>query len=235
MSAEKETQRKREKTALAKHLCEVIDANEAGPLKARDKKIARDREELAAKIENLRKKQEKEKRELAEKKRKEEKVTRELFAEEKRLQELADLAEASTSGTPSSRRQASSDEVPPPRRHVEEEEEESEEEEMEEDFVTEEEEKEEEEPKSKGKGQKKKTATSQRRVRRPVFRPSRRDDEISRILEQAEDQAREMGLSQHQAAQLFETLTSKLVTPVADPRPKKPKKGRRNRYSSDED
>jgi len=96
-------------------------------------------------------------------------------------------------------------------------------------------EEEEEQPKEKGKGAKKKTATSHRRVRRPVFRPSRRDDDISRILEQAEDQARELGLSQQQAAQLFETLQSKLVTPVSDPRPKKPKKGRRNRYSSDDD
>ena len=92
----------------------------------------------------------------------------------------------------------------------------------------------EEEKGKKGKGQKKKTATSHRRVKRPVFRPSENRD-VMRILEQAEDQAREMGLSEQQAAQIFESLTSKLVTPVADPRPKKPKKGRRNRYSSDED
>ena len=102
-------------------------------------------------------------------------------------------------------------------------------------FETEEEEKgEEEEKDKKGKGTKKKIATSHRRVRRPVFRPSENCD-VMRILEQAKDQARELGLSQQQAAQLFETLQSKLVTPVSDPRPKKPKKGRRNRYSSDDD
>ena len=104
----------------------------------------------------------------------------------------------------------------------------------EDDYETVEEEKAEEEVKDrKGKGMKK-TATSHRRVRRPAFRPSGNDD-VMRILEQAEDQARELGLSQQQAAQLFETLQSKLVTPVSDPRPKKPKKGRRSRYSSDDD
>ena len=117
----------------------------------------------------------------------------------------------------------------------EEEEEEEEEEAMEEDYETVEEEKDEEEEKDrKGKGLKKKSATSHRRVRCPVFRPTENRD-IMRILEQAEDQAREMGLTQKQAAAIFETLSSKLVTPVSDPRPKKPKKGRRNRYSSDED
>ena len=106
----------------------------------------------------------------------------------------------------------------------------------EEDYVTMEEEKDEEEEKvRKGKGAKKKTATSQRRVRRPAFRPSRRDDEISRVLEQAEDKARELGLSEQQAAQVFESMKSALYKPVADPRPKKPKKGRRSRYSSDDD
>ena len=94
---------------------------------------------------------------------------------------------------------------------------------------------EEEEKETKGKGVKKKTATSHRRVRRPVFRPSRRDGNISRILEQAEDKARELGLSQQQAAEVFESMKSALYKPVADPRPKKPKKGRRNRYSSDDD
>merc|ERR1711911_134587 len=104
------------------------------------------------------------------------------------------------------------------------------------DYVSIEEEKQEEEEKDpKGKGTKKKNATSHRRVRRPVFRPSRRDDDVSRILEQAEDKARELGLSQQQAAEVFKYMKSALYKPVADPRPKKPKKGRRNRYSSDDD
>ena len=107
---------------------------------------------------------------------------------------------------------------------------------MEEEYETVEEEKQEEEEKdTKGKGMLKKVATSHRRVRRPVFRPSRRDSDISRILEQAEDKARELGLSQQQAAEVFESMKSTLYKPVDDPRPKKPKKGRRNRYSSDDD
>lgn len=236
---EKLNERERQRRIMQTLNQEVVDYNKDNKgLRERDAKIAAGRAELQRKIEALDAKMKKD----AEEKRKKEE---ELAAEEQRLEKLERERKHAISAASTSTPQPSTSGIQSGRRQTRaEEEKESEEEETEDDEEYETEEEEEQELAKKedfGKGSKdkslKKPSDNKRRgIRQPAFKPksSTRQD-VARILEQAEDQAREMGMSQQQAASFFETLESKLVNVVKDPRRPKPKKGRRRRYSSDSD